>query len=135
MTSIDDVRQADQILDSERARRPHWHGAARPPGWFRGRELDALDAGERQRLYLRMVAAQPGTPWTAWVLLLAWAPKGIENVVHDHHRGLWAGGAAFYVLVIAGAVLLRRRNVLTSARREVRERPDWPLRQQDRRPA
>ncbi len=124
--------QADQILQGERARRPRWPGVARLPRWFRGQELDVLDVRERHRLYLQTAAAQPGTPWFAWAMLLVWTPKGFENIVSDHHRWLWIGCLALYALGAAGALLLRRRNILNTARRNLRESADWPLRRQAR---
>ena len=132
MTSTLESHQADQILEGARAQRRRWPGVDRLPGWFRGKELDVLDAGERHRLYRCMLAAQPGTPWVSGIVSLVWVPKVIDNILADRHRVLWAGGAALYVLVIVGLVLLRRRNIVNGARRVVRESPDWPLRLQAR---
>ncbi len=118
------------MLSEERARWPRWrNGALKPaPTWFRGDELDFIDAEDRRVLFLEVAAKTPPIEWTQLVVLACVTPMCLQ-ALHLRHAGwAWAIGAGAWICVILGVIRLRRHGMLTLGRRALRERADWPQR-------
>jgi hypothetical protein len=132
---VDPARQADQILQGEKARRPRWLRASRrAPGWFSGQELDLLEPAERDKLHGELRGRLQATQWLPLVL----ASANLATIKHGFKsESSWSIGIAIVVgvaLLMPGIWILRRRSLLSMARRHVREGADWPLRIRDRAP-
>ena len=123
--------EAEQILLEERERRPHWRGRVRKatPSWFSGQELDLLDPAERDCLYREISSRTQSSRSTLFIVAAVNVPNIVRGFQSEGTRRLlWMSVAIGYALIFVGAWLYRRKRVLTVARREVRERADWPLR-------
>ena len=122
--------KADSVLESERARWPRWRNAAlKPaPAWFRGQELDLLDAKERRVLHGEVQRAIPGVNWAQGAVMLCVLPVLLRSQHAEQWPWLWAAIGVGYAALVLGVGAMRRRNVLTTARRQVRESADWPQR-------
>ena len=124
------VNPADELLANERERRPRWRNSALKPAprWFRGQELDIIDAEERRLLFDDVNSAFPWVQWLQLVLSVCWLPLWLRRVNAVEAHWLEAVGAVLFVGILVGTAYLRRRNVATKARRMLRERADWPQR-------
>ena len=127
--------QAARIVDAEKARRPRWRSGPRAaPAWFAGEELDVLEARERDELYLELRRLMPATLGVPFILAAANLSNAFRGFQSERTRPLWIVIALGFVLVALGAWHYRRRSILESARRQVRESADWPLRLHGRQP-
>lgn len=127
--------EPEQILREERERRPQWRSGLRKatPSWFSGQELDLLDPTERDCLYREISSRTQSSRSTLFLV----AAFNLPNIVRGFEsegarRLLWMSVEIGYALICVGAWLYRRKQVLAAARRDVRERGDWPLRLLDR---
>lgn len=127
--SIDRSNEAQTILDGQRAKRPRWYRSASKatPSWFAGGELGLLEAHQRDELFLSLAASnRPAWP-VLFVLAAANIPNVTEHIVSNSHRTFWIGVVVGYAIIAVGAWLTRRRAILVTARRRVRESANWPL--------
>jgi hypothetical protein len=116
----------DQILRAERTRWPRWrHSAQKPaPGWFRGKELDALEPTERRQLYEKTRSSMQ----SAWVVPILLIPAATTlTILHKGHTQIFMGLCILYLALILISPLLRRMSMLTFARRSLLGSADWPL--------
>jgi hypothetical protein len=134
--SADQSQQVDQILLEEKARRPHWRRAVEKaaPSWFSGEELDLLEPLERDRLYRTLHARTQTSRWTLIIVATVNAPNIVRGLQSESSRTLWLAVLACYGLIVVCAWLYRRRSMVNTARRDVRESADWPLRFQSQIP-
>jgi hypothetical protein len=126
---IDRSNEAQTILDEQRAKRPRWYRSASKatPSWFSGGELDLLEAHERAELFLSL-GARNRPAWNfLFILAAANVPNITKHIVSNTHRTLWICVAVGYAIIAVGAWLTRRRTILATARRQVREGANWPL--------
>ncbi len=126
---IDRSNEAQTILDEQRAKRPRWYRSASEgtPSWFSGGELNLLEAYERDKLFLKLAARhRPAWP-VLFILAAANVPNVTEHIVSNTHRTLWICVVVGYAIIAVGAWLTRRRTILVTARRQVRESASWPL--------
>jgi hypothetical protein len=121
---------ADTLLANERARWPHWRNSASKPAppWFRGHELDVIDAEDRRRLFREVDAQHPAVEWTQLLALAILTPMCLRGLHAESAAWAWGIAAIAWSGVLAGTIRLRRHNIMTTARRVVRERADWPQR-------
>jgi len=127
--SIDRSNEAQALLDEQRAKRPSWYRSASKatPSWFAGGELDLLEPHERVELFVNLAARnRPAWP-VLFVLAAANVPNITKHIVSDTHRALWICVVVGYAMIAVGAWLARRRTILVTARRQVRESASWPL--------
>lgn len=127
--TLDDANRADKLVEDARTRRPRWWGARRrAPSWFAGEELDLLQPDERLALHEEMRKRRVGSPWFLLVIALANLSNAVRGFESGQHRHLWVALGAGFILLAFGAWLYRRQSMVTAARRQLRERADWPLR-------
>lgn len=95
------------------------------PRWFRGEELDLVDAGERRAVYRRTLHALEGSRWWMGYLPYLACLVGVvpELPIAPHLQWLVLSSAA-----TLGWVLPHRWIVRRLGRRWLRESADWPLR-------
>jgi hypothetical protein len=129
--NVDRSKEVDQILSAAKARSPHSLKAA--PSWFSGKELDLLEPIERDRLYWELRLRTRPNWWALFAIAMANLPNLILGFHLERRPGLWKIVAAGALLAIAAAWFSRRWGILAAARRDVRERADWPLRMWSRR--
>lgn len=129
MSQDDPASRADSVLQAERAQRPRWRDSAgKPaPAWFRGEELDLVDATERRQLYLAASAHMKPVPWQQLVAI--GAMTGVL-LFRGHTTWRWwhAAAVAVWIAGAAASTLLRRRNIREHGRNALRESADWPQR-------
>lgn len=120
--------QADRLVAQERAQRPRWRDASvrRAPSWFRGEELDLVDAAERRQLYVAARARLGPVPWTSFVALGCLASMDMRHAWRWHWPLALAGAAL--VVGTAVSMMLRRRLMRRFACESLRESADWPQR-------
>ncbi len=127
--SIDRSNEAQRILDEQRANRPRWYKSASKatPSWFSGGELDLLKPHERDELFVSLASGNR----PAWPVLFILAAVNVPNITRhmlaDTQRALWICVVTGYGIIALGAWLTRRRTILVTARRQVRESANWPL--------
>jgi hypothetical protein len=94
---------------------------------IRGEELDVLEPRERDGLY-RDTAVGPKQ--ASWVLPIV-ALGNLYNIIHglrsEQNRWPWIVVATSLVLLMVATPFLRRRNIVNSARRSLRESSEWPM--------
>lgn len=129
---IDDAStRAQHLLESARERRPRWRNSERfrpAPAWFRGGELNLVDEPERRELYVNNDVRRRTQPMLGIALMLPVLPPLIRDVRTGVDQTFWLVGAIIATTAFIGALLLRRRNIVASACRTLRETPGWPLR-------
>ena len=121
---------SEQLLTAERGHWPRWRNSALKPApwWFRGQQLELIDAQERGRLFRDVKSAMVPVPWVEFAIPVCIIPLWLREIGSERTRWLWVVVAAVSVGVLIGTALLRHRNVVTRGRRTLRERADWPLR-------
>ena len=127
--SIDRSNEAQTILDGQRAKRPRWYKSASKatPSWFSGGELDLLKPHERDELFLSLAARnQPAWP-VLFIIAAANVPNITRHILSNTQRAIWICVVVGYAVIAVGAWLTRRRTILVTARKQVRESANWPL--------
>lgn len=129
MSAADRSNQANDLLAQARACWPRWRNSTlkSAPGWFRGKELDVLEPGERDKLYRNTAV---GLKRVNWVLLMV-AVSNLANMIRglrsEQDRWPWIAFATLLMALMIAEPLVRRRNILQTARRTLRESSEWPL--------
>jgi hypothetical protein len=134
--SANQSQQADRILLAEKAHRPRWRKAVEKvaPAWFSGEELDLLEPLERDRLYRALDSRTRTSTGTLIIVAAVNAPSILRGLHSESSRMLWLVVLTCYALILIGAWFYRRRSILKTARRDVRDSADWPLRFQNQAP-
>jgi hypothetical protein len=121
--NVEQEYQASQILIDAKARQKPLLIPRVPlsPSWFVGNELDLLDRPDRDRLYLEIASKYQVAKWVPFAALTA----NVPNIVNGVRHGLgwiWSAAALGLFLLVGGAWIYRRRQILKAARLAVRAR-------------
>jgi len=129
MIAADRSNQANDLLAQARARWPRWRNSTLKPAprWFRGEELDFLEPGERDNLYSSTAVGLKPASWVLPIIAVGNLAYMIRGLRSEQDRGPWIAFATLLMALMIAAPLLRRRNILQTARRTLRESSEWPL--------
>ena len=97
------------------------------PKWFHGQELDALEPRERDQLYRDIAGGLKRANWVLPIIAVSNLANMIRGLRSEQDRWLWIAFAIFLMALMIAAPILRRMNILRTARRTLRESSDWPL--------